>query len=355
MKKLFRFLAVLCVSAILISMTACGSPGSAGSEKPGGAPSEDTPITIIANSAYTADNLLVQGMLDFAKLVKEKTNGTVTINVETGGALGINSYDTLRSVKNGELPMSELVLVGLEGDEKIMGIYGLPFLCSDYESAQMFWDMSKPYLQKTAEEKWNQKILYAGPWPFTNLWSQAKIDSIADMNGLKTRSMDKNNSAITEATGGTPYALQFSEVYSSLATNLIDSVWTSTQSAVDGKFWEVLDYYEVFNMAMSLNAVSINLDVWNKLSPGQQAALEESAAEIEKKLWAQIVVADAEYAQTCIDNGITKNEPSDAFKAELVAIAKDYHAKWLKDSDASVIELYNAYQEAVGGQAVHVG
>lgn len=351
MKKFSRMTALLMALVTVFSLTACGSKDDGPSGE-----SADKPVTIIANTSYAADNMHVQYMQKFADMVNEKTNGTVTINIEAGGALGIGSYDVLRAVKNNEVPMSEFVITGVEGDEKIMGIYGLPFLCQDYDQAQTIWELSIPYVEKVASEKWNQKILYAGPWPFTCLWSQKKVDSVADMKGLKTRAFDTNNALICEATGGTPYALPFSEVYSSLATNLIDSVLTSTQSAVDGKFWEVLDYYQPISMGLNLSAITISNDMWNRLSTNQQQVMEECAQLIEDEIWDNIETVDATQAKVCTDNGITENPPSDEFKADLAAIAQDIHIDWLKGAnDPDILALYNAYQEAVGGEAVDLG
>lgn len=352
MKKLSRMTALLLALSMAFLLTACGEktpPAQSG----GASAAEDTPITIIANTSYATENMHVQYMQKFADMVKEKTNGTVTINIEAGGALGIGSYDVLRAVKNNEVPMSEFVITGVEGDEKIMGIYGLPFLCQDYDQAQTIWELSIPYVEKAASEKWNQKILYAGPWPFTCLWSQKKVDGVADMKGLKTRAFDTNNALICEATGGTPYALPFSEVYSSLATNLIDSVLTSTQSAVDGKFWEVLDYYQPISMGLNLSAITISLNTWDRLSPNQQQIMEECAQIIEDEIWDNIENVDATQAKTCTDNGIKENVPSDEFKADLAEIAQGIHVDWLKEAnDPDILALYNAYQEAVGGTVV---
>lgn len=352
MKKMTRWFSALLAVIITLSLTACGGKPPAGS--PSGA-TEDPKVTIIANTSYAATNLQVKGMQEFADLVHEKTNGTVTINIEAGGALGIASYTELRAVKNNQVPMSEFVITGAEGDEKILGIYGLPFLCQDYDQAQKIWELSIPYVEEACAKRWNQKILYAGPWPFTCLWSQKQVSSVSDMNGLQTRAFDTNNAMISEATGGTPYALPFSEVYSSLATNLIDSVLTSTQSAVDGKFWEVLKYYQPISMGLNLSAVTISNDMWNRLSPNQQAIIEDCAQQMEDKLWDQIEAVDAANVKLCTDNGITENVPSAAFKEDLFKIAQTIHVKWLEKSGSQdCVNLYNDYQKAIGGATVDI-
>ena len=70
--------------------------------------------------------------------------------------------------------------------------------------------------------------------------TKKKATTLEDFKGLKTKTYDKNGALVMEAVGATPFALPFSEVYTSLQTGLIDSVMTSTPTAVDGKFWEVL-------------------------------------------------------------------------------------------------------------------
>ena len=336
MKKLMTVLAILCFIAFT---------GTANAAKR---------VEILCNSGYPADNHLVKAAIKFAKLVKERTNSEVDIIVEPGGALGFSGYDLLRAVKNGELPMTDFVVPGQEGDEKIFGIYGLPFMFKDWDELRLFNELSKPAFAK-ASARWGQRFLYCAPWPNTCLWSKRPINSIKDMAGLKTRTFDTNNAMVVEKTGGTPYALPFSEVYSSLATNLIDSVLTSTQSGVDGKFWEVVGYLQPIRMGAAVNALSISEGVFNKLTPEQQKVMTDTAAEIEKEMWAIVEKLDMDNEELCIKNGIKLNPPSPEFRAELYTQGAEIAKEWLtKSKSAESVELYNAFQKAVGRDALDI-
>ncbi len=336
MKKILTALAMVCL------LVFAGNAGAAGK------------VEILCNSGYAADNHQVKAIIKIAKLVKERTNGEVDIIVEPGGALGFNGYDILRAVKNGELPMSEFVLTGAEGDEKIYGIYGLPFMFKDWNEAFMFHNLSRPYFEKAAA-KWNQKFLFYSPWPNTCLWSKRPISSIKDMAGLKTRTFDTNNALMIEKTGGTPYALPFSEVYSSLATNLIDSVLTSTQSGVDGKFWEVVGYLQPIRMGLTVSVLTVSDEVFNKLTAGQRKILTETAREVEKEMWDSIEALDLQNEELCVKNGIKVNPPSPEFKADLDAYGVEIAREWLaKSKSPETVALYNAFQKAVGRPTVDI-
>ena len=164
-----------------------------------------------------------------------------------------------------------------------------------------------------AEEKWNQKILYITPWPAAGFWTKEKVESVEDMKGLKMRTYDKNGALVVEAGGGTPHPLPFNEVYSSLSTGVIDSVLTSTPTAVDASFWEVLDYYSPVSVTMATNFVSVNLDEFNKLDKETQDIIIAAGEAMEEKVWKDVAELDKEQEKISNDNGITTLEPIDVF------------------------------------------
>jgi TRAP-type transport system periplasmic protein len=224
-----------------------------------------------------------------------------------------------------------MLISGVAGDEKLFQIVTLPFLCRSLDEAKLLNDISRPYFDKVAE-KWNQKILYISPWPGAGLWTKAKVTNVKDMQGLKTRTYDKNGALVVEATGGTPYALPFSEVYSSLATGLIDSVITSTPTAVDAKFWEVLKYYQPLNITIATNMVNVNLKAFEKLDEKTQQALVQAGKEIEESAWRMVAELDKEKESISNRNGIETVPVSDALLDALTDVTKDIRNDWLKDA-----------------------
>ncbi len=306
------------------------------------------PVNWVANSVWPPNNHQSVGLQEFAVKVTEVTDGKVELAVQTGGALGYKGPELLKVVRDGLVPVSDMLTSGVAGDEPIFGVVTLPFLIQSFEEGKILNDIARPYFDEVAEGKWNQKILYISPWPAAGFWTKNEVTSLADMEGLKMRTYDKNGALVVEAAGGTPYPLPFSEVYSSLATGAIDSVLTSTPTAVDAKFWEVLDYYVPANVTMATDLVTVNLDEFNKLDAETQEALINAGKEMEEKMWEDVAKLDQDKESISNENGIETLEPSKEFLNELSAVTEDIRQEWLSDAPAEAQEIVDKFKEEVG-------
>lgn len=299
-----------------------------------------------ANSVWPPNNHQSIALEEFAAKVKDATNGELEILVSSGGALGYKGPELLKVVRDGMVPLSDMLVSGVAGEEKIFQIVTLPFLARDFAESRLLNDTARPYFDKAAE-KWGQKILFISPWPGAGLWTKRKISSTDDMQGLKTRTYDKNGALVVEAAGGTPYALPFSEVYSSLATGVIDSVVTSTPTAVDAKFWEVLKYYQPINITIATDMINVNLKAFNKLDKATQDKLVSIGKEMEETMWQKVAELDKEKEALCLQNGMETVTPSPEFMKQLSDITEEIRADWLKDASPEATEMYEAYLNKV--------
>ncbi len=301
-----------------------------------------------ANSVWPLKNHHTVGLMEFAKKVKERTHGKLEIIVQPGGALGFKGPELLKAVRDGLVPLSDMLMSGVAGDEPVFGVSTLPFLFRNYKDSQLLSrKIGRPYFDKAAR-KWNQLILYIAPWPFAGLWTKRPIKSVADMKGLKTRTYDKNGALVVKYTGGTPHALPFSEVYSALATGLVDSVITSTPTAVDAKFWEVLKYFQRLNIEQAVDMVNVNLDAFNKLDKETQKILIETGKEMENIMWSRVQKIDREKEEVCIKHGMVSVPVSSKFIEELIKVTHKIRADWLKSAPLDAKKLYLQFVTAVG-------
>ncbi len=242
-------------------------------------------VKLDCNAIYGPTSFHTQGAIKFAELVKKYSNGSVIITVHPGGSLGFKGQELLKAVKDGSVPLSDILMGVVAGSEHIFGVSSLPKLVNSYKDAKKLYEEMKPFYKKAAM-KWNQKFLYAAPWPPSGLVTKKPIKTVADLKGLKTRTYDKNGAEFLRNLGASPVALPWGEVYSSLRTGMIDSVLTSTESTKNGKFWEVLKYFTNIYYAFPLNMMTINLDYWKSLSKEQQNAILKAAKEVEALQWA---------------------------------------------------------------------
>ncbi len=299
-----------------------------------------------ANSVWPPKNEHSVGLNEFAAKVKTATKGELELVVHTGGALGYKGPELLKVVRDGLVPVSDMLISGVAGDEKVFQIVTLPFLVRNFDELHLLLNISRPHFDKAAQ-KWNQKILYIAPWPGAGLWTKKKVTSLADMKGLKVRTYDKNGALVMEAVGATPLALPFSEVYTSLQTGVIDSVMTSTPTAVDGKFWEVLKYFEPLNITIATNMVTVNLKAFQKLPKAQQDALVKAGKEMEAVMWAKVKKWDKDMEAISNKNGIQTVKPTAKQSAELEKITEGIRADWLKTAPPDGKKIYADFMKKV--------
>lgn len=321
------------ITLTLLLLSLCMVPGSFAA---------DQAIKLDLNAVYGATSFHTEGASEFAKLVGQYSNGSVDITVHPGGSLGFKGPELLKVVKDGQVPMSDILMGVVAGSENVFGISSLPRLVNSFAAAQGLYADSKPLYEKAAA-KWKQKLLYAAPWPPSGLVTKNEINATADLANLKTRTYDKNGAEFLQSLGASPVSLPWGEVYSSLTTGIIDSVLTSGESASNGKFWEVLKYFKNINYAYPLNMVTINLDYWNALSPAQQEAMLKAAAEIEKTQWAKSEQRTLEALATIKAQGMVISDEAPAFTKDLDAAAKKLVEAFSKEASPEVQSILTKY------------
>ncbi len=303
---------------------------------------------LLTNSVWPEDNHQTIALHELSDRLEAATDGRVSFNVESGGALGYTDPELIAGVRDGIVPVSAIMMSGAAGEEPLLDVTTLPFLMQDYDEARLFRDIYSPYFEELLADKWNQKLLLISPWPGAGIWTQHPVESVEDMEGLETRTYDRNGALVMEAVGGTPHPLPFAEVYSGLATGVIDSVITSTPTAVDANFWEVLDYYTPMFMTLGMEMFVINMDEFNAMDAGTQETLLSVAEELEVDLWDQIEEIDRENEQITVDNGIEVVDPPQEFFDDIAEVTRDIREEWLADAPPQAQEIVDEFLAEVG-------
>ena len=297
--------------------------------------------------AWPAGNFHVKNAEVFAEKVAEATGGEVQITVHPGGSLGFKGPEMLKAVRDGLVPIGDVLLNQQVGEAPFLGIESVPYLASGYEEIAALHEFSRPVYDEIAAE-FNQKILYMVPWPGQAVYSKNEIVTLDDVQGLKLRVVDKNGLDYMNALGGAPRQMPWGEVVPALASGAIEGVTTSSSSGVDGKFWEFLGFMNRFNWQSASNMMNVNLDAWNALSPEHQQAIEELAAELEGEFWDVSRAEDEEKLKTLGDNGVKITEPSDELREKLLETAKPMWQAFIDEAGPKAEEVIAAYREKTG-------
>lgn len=267
-------------------------------------------------------NFHTQNAMAFADAVKEATNGEVTITVHPGGALGIKGPEGMAAVRDGLVPIAEILLNQQVGESPVLGIETLPFIAPTMADVALLHKFFRPKLDEVAASM-NQKVLYMVPWPGQAVYSPNQINTLEDLADLKIRVVDANGNDFFGLLGATPIQMPWGEVVPSLAAGTIDGVTTSSSSGVDGSFWEFMPYMSTFNWQASSNIMSVNLDAWNALSQEDRNSIESVANQMEPDFWQRSRTEDEKKIATLRENGMTVTAPSAELKAKLEDKSKE--------------------------------
>jgi TRAP-type C4-dicarboxylate transport system substrate-binding protein len=307
-----------------------------------GAVLASTALTHPSSAATTLDlatvwpdgNFHTQNAKRFAAEVTKATGGEVVINVQAGGSLGFKGPEQLRAVRDGLVPLADVLNIQQIGDEPLLGTESIPFLVASDSELKVLHKYLRPEYEAVAAKN-NQKVLYMVPWPTQYLHLKVKVDTLEGLKGVKIRVPDKNAQDMCAAVGMAPAVIPWGETIPALASGVIAGVSTSSVSGVDGKFWEFLKYIYPTNHTWSSQMVNINTDTWKKLSPAHQKAIEELAKSLEPEFWASSLKADTDSLKRLTDGGMEVVQMPPAMMADFRAKTASLFDAFLKRVPAS--------------------
>lgn len=266
-------------------------------------------------------NFHTKNAMKFAETVKQVTKGEVVITVHSGGALGIKGPEGMAAVRDGIVPVADILMSQQVGEAAVLGMEALPYLAPTMPDLALLHKFIRPKIEEVAASM-NQKLLYMVPWPGQAVYSKNPIKTVEDIKGLTLRVVDANGHDFFERLGGAPLQMPWGEVVPSLAAGTIAGVTTSSSSGVDGAFWEFLKYMNTFNWQASSNIVTVNLDAWNGLSQEDRAAIEVASKTLEGEFWQVSRAEDAAKTKILRDKGIEVTAPSAELEADLLTRAR---------------------------------
>src|ERR1043166_5647654 len=239
----------------------------------------------------------------FAAEVAKVTSGEVTITVQSGGSLGFKGPEQLRAVRDGLVPLADILNIQQVGDEPMLGTESIPFLVGSDQELKILHKYLRPEYEAIATKN-NQKVLYMVPWPTQYLHLKVKADNLDGLENVKIRVPDKNAQDMCAAVGMAPVLIPWGETIPALASGAGSGVASSAVSGVAGRVWEFLKYVDATNQTWSGQMVNVNLDTWKKFTPAQQKAIEELGKKLEPDFWAESLKADKDSLKRLTDGGM---------------------------------------------------
>ncbi len=212
---------------------------------------------------------------NLATNIEEKTDGKVKVQVLFSGE-GVGQSGLLGATKSGLITMAA-PFQSMHAGELPAGVVeiGLPGGTDNTDELyKLFHEQGFGDVLKKAYG--SQGLVWLEPYIQTPVYIITKkpIKSVADFQGLKIRAPGAYGKFLRNL-GATPVSLSWGEIYTSLATGVIDgSIGSNLIDHRDGNHVEVAKYmYRLPLAGAQVLPIVVNKSAWNKLTPELQKAV----------------------------------------------------------------------------------
>lgn len=220
------------------------------------------------------------GLLYLDKLLQERTNGELSLDVYHSSQLG-SERDAIEGVTMGTLEMTLVSSAPLANFTKTFMVFDLPFIVSDRDKAYKWMDGPDGQAILGSLEKQNMiglSIWENGFRMLTN--SKLAVKKPEDVKGLKIRLMENPVHLATFKTlGAYPTPMPFGELFTALQQKTVDGQENPLVIIYTSKFYEVNKYVSLTGHFYAPAILLINKQVWEKLSPEHRDIMTKSIAE----------------------------------------------------------------------------
>jgi len=272
---------------------------------------------------------------EFAKLLNQKTNGQVEVQVYPDAQLG-EALPTTEQVQQGFLEFIRTGAGNMTPFAPLMDVFNVPFL---FKSVDQFWKvLNGPIgmeILRDLESKQLKGLVYydSGARSFYNRLKAIRTPE--DMKGMKVRiTPSKVMNKTIQALGAIPATTSFAEVYSALQMGVVDGAENSPIALLTMKHYEVAPYFSLDEHIRPPDMLIMSLKKWNEQPADIQKAIIEAAKasqEFQIKAW-------SDYEKRAMDELRAKGEKINDADKEAFAKAIQPLIEELKPQFKGLIE-----------------
>ncbi|WP_435102574.1 TRAP transporter substrate-binding protein [Arhodomonas sp. AD133] len=232
----------------------------------------------------------------FKKLMEEKTDGAVSVEIYPYGSLGTSDQLT-ELVQNGSIQFSFASPGHLATLVPEVGVFTLHFVFSDNNEVnrEVLRDTeAMPMLEEAYREK-DLALLGIIPEGWMTWTANKPLKTVDDFDGLKIRTMTSPLLVKSyEAYGANPTPMPYSEVYSGLQLGIIDAQVNPIFAIEEMSFYEVQEAMTQAKHAQFISTVVTNPGFYEDLPEDIRAAVDEATAELHDYIFTKQAEYNAE-------------------------------------------------------------
>lgn len=281
MKK-WLLASIISVFALVLAACGGGSDSGSSSSSDGSEYTAEKPLVIKFSHVTSIESVKGKAADEFAKLVDEKTEGKVKVEVYPSSQL-YGDNDELDALMSGNVHMIAPSVTKMVKLDPRWQYVDMPFLFQDDEHVQKFFtsDVAKTLLnsdQLAANDIQGMAFWGNGFKHFSN--NKRPLVNVEDYKGLKFRAQaGKVLEAQFHALDAGSATIAFGETYAALQQGTVDGAENPYNNFDTQKYHEVQKYLSTTAHGRLDYAIFVNKSFWDKIPADLKAPVEEALTE----------------------------------------------------------------------------
>jgi len=246
------------------------------------------PIVMRLAETHPQDYPTTKGDYEFARLVKERTNGRIVVEVFHSKQLGEEAA-VIEQVQLGAIDMTRVSISAVSSFVRDLDAFQLPYLYRD--AAHMWKVLDGPIGQEILKK--HEAFNFVGVGWFEsgsrNFYTKKPVKTVGDLKGMKIRVQQAPLMVgMVEALGAVATPLPYGEVYSALQTGVVDGAENNWPSYLTTSHFEVAKYWISDEHTRVPEITVASKKVFDKVSKEDQAIILKAMKDTQPyqfKLW----------------------------------------------------------------------
>ena len=303
---------------LILTLLVVGTALFAGGQ--GDSASAEAPMVLRLAETHAADYPTTKGDYYFADLVKERTDGRITIEVYPSSQLG-EEKPVIEQVQFGAIDFTRVSISPLSAFVPEFDALQMPYL---YRNSDHMWkvlksDIGREFLDGLEPANFvGLGWFESGARSFYNSRREVKVP--ADLKGMKIRVQQADIMVnMVNALGAVATPMPFGEVYSALQTGVIDGAENNWPSYFSTSHFEVAKYYTIDAHTRVPEIIIGSKISMDKLSAADREIIKKAAwdsMDYQRQQWADYVKVSEEKIRAA-GNTITIITDNSAWQAAM--------------------------------------
>lgn len=273
----------LCLLLALLALFALAGCGSTSEKK--------APVVLKASEVHPESYPTTQSTKYFGKLLEERSDGRIKLQVYPDGQLGGDSKVIDEAMENGVVDINRQGIDRYAAEVPMLQAFILPYVFRDAEHVWKVLDGPIGERMKNELKEKDKIVLAFYDSGMRSFYGKKPITSPADLAGMNLRVLSGDIfTTMLNLLQANNVSVGYNDIYPSLQIGKIDGAENNIPSYLSAKHYELASYYTLDEHMAIPEILFISKQTWDTLSPEDQKLLLECGAEAqayERKAWAE--------------------------------------------------------------------